>query len=140
MPLWIGREALEKGRSLEIMMTVPSNNIYSILKKKNVENKKILKTKKLRFFLAWNTSRPPMSFHKKFQPNRSSRLAGYSWNIYTNVLFYYIEKIIFGILKLFTAGSQTAYTDKVTQMLIFLSVSFLVFCGPLAPISMTFYI
>ena len=28
---------------------------------------------------------------KKFQPNRSIRLAGYTQHIYTNVLFYYIE-------------------------------------------------
>ena len=26
--------------------------------------------------------RPPKSVHKKFQPNRSSRLAGYWWHIY----------------------------------------------------------
>ena len=32
-----------------------------------------------------------MSVHKKFQPIRSSRLAGYRQHIYTNVLFYYID-------------------------------------------------
>ena len=32
-----------------------------------------------------------MSVHKKFQPNRSSRLAGYRQHIYTNVLLYYIN-------------------------------------------------
>ena len=32
-----------------------------------------------------------MSVHKKFQPNRSSRLAGYSQHIYTNVLLYYVN-------------------------------------------------
>ena len=34
-----------------------------------------------------------MSVHKKCQPNRSSRLAGYRKHIYiyTNVLFYYID-------------------------------------------------
>ena len=30
-----------------------------------------------RFFLAYNTPRPPLSVHKKFQPNRSCRFAGY---------------------------------------------------------------
>ena len=42
-------------------------------------------------FLAYNTNRPPMSVHKKFQPNRSSRLAGYREHIYiriTNVFFF----------------------------------------------------
>ena len=29
-------------------------------------------------FLAYITPRPPMSVHEKFQPNRSSRLAGYT--------------------------------------------------------------
>jgi len=38
----------------------------------------------LSFFLACNTPRPPMSVHKKFQPNRSSRLASYTQHIYTN--------------------------------------------------------
>ena len=36
-----------------------------------------------------------LSVHKKFQPNRSSRLAGYRQHIYSNVLFYYIDKYIF---------------------------------------------
>ena len=42
-------------------------------------------------FLAYNIPRPPMSDHKKFQPNRFSRLAGYTQHIYTNVLFYFID-------------------------------------------------
>ena len=33
-------------------------------------------------FLTYNTLRPPMSVHKKFQPNRSSRLAGYTQHIF----------------------------------------------------------
>ena len=33
-----------------------------------------------------------MSVHKKIQPIRSSRLAGYRQHIYMNVLFYYIDK------------------------------------------------
>ena len=32
-----------------------------------------------------------MSVHKKIQPIRFSRLAGYRQHIYTNVLFYYID-------------------------------------------------
>ena len=56
--------------------------------------KKVLKKKKMnknnfRFFQP-DIPRPPMSVHKKIQPNRSSRLAGYTQHIYTNVLFYYI--------------------------------------------------
>ena len=38
------------------------------------------------FFLALDTPRLAMSVHKKFQPNRSSRLAGI-YVTYTNVLF-----------------------------------------------------
>ena len=35
-----------------------------------------------------------LSVHKKFQPNRSNRLAGYRQNIYIyDVLFYYIEDV-----------------------------------------------
>ena len=44
--------------------------------------KKILKKKNFEFFLAYNTPRPPLSVQKKFQPNRSSRLAGYREHIY----------------------------------------------------------
>ena len=42
-----------------------------------------------------------MSVHKKIQPNRSSRLAGYTQHIYIymNVLFYYIDYL--SILYLF---------------------------------------
>ena len=57
----------------------------------NVE-KKILKNF-FWIFLAYVTPRPPRSVHKKFQPNRSSRLAGYRQHIYTNVLFYYIDNL-----------------------------------------------
>jgi len=42
-----------------------------------------------------HTPGPSMSVHKKFQPNRSSRLAGYTQHIYMNVLLYYIDKKIF---------------------------------------------
>ena len=34
------------------------------------------------FFLYCNTPRPPVIVHKKLQPNRSSRLAGYTQHIY----------------------------------------------------------
>ena len=46
------------------------------------------------FFIAFNTPRPPLSVHKKVQSNRSSCLAGYGQHIYiyTNVLFYYIDR------------------------------------------------
>jgi len=46
---------------------------------KNAEKKCLKKNilKKIQIFLAYNTPRPPMSVHTKFQPNRSSRLAGY---------------------------------------------------------------
>jgi len=46
--------------------------------------------KKNRISLAFNTPRPPMSVHKKIQPNRSSHLAGYRQHIYIyDVLFYF---------------------------------------------------
>jgi len=45
--------------------------------------------KVLNFFLTFTTRRPPLSVHKKIQPNRSSRLAGYRQHIYMNVLFLY---------------------------------------------------
>ena len=53
--------------------------------------KQILKKKlenKFEFSLAYYNPRLPMSVQKKFQPNRSSRLAGYT-HIYMNVLFSY---------------------------------------------------
>ena len=49
--------------------------------KKNFRKKKNLE-KKVVFFLAYITHRPPMSVHNKIQPNRSSRLAGYREHIY----------------------------------------------------------
>ena len=55
---------------------------------------KIISKKNYRIFLVYNTTRPPMTVHNKFQPNRSSHLAGYTQYIlyeYTNVLFYYID-------------------------------------------------
>ena len=55
-------------------------------------------------FLAYNnTPQPPMSVHKKVQPNRSSRLAGYRQHkyiyiyIYMNVLFYCIDYLELGL-------------------------------------------
>ena len=51
-----------------------------IAREKNFLKKKF--EKKLGIFLAYITPRPPMSVHKKFQPNRSSRLAGYREHIY----------------------------------------------------------
>ena len=41
------------------------------------QEKKKLENFFIRFFLAWNTPRPPLSVQKKVQSNRSSRLAGY---------------------------------------------------------------
>ena len=38
---------------------------------------KILRKKYFQIFLAYDTLRPPMSVHKKIQPNPSSRSAGY---------------------------------------------------------------
>ena len=51
------------------------------------KKKKKLK-KNFEFIFAYNTPRPPMSVHEKFQPNWSRRLAGYMQPIYKNVLFY----------------------------------------------------
>ena len=55
--------------------------------------KKIINSKKNRF-LVYQHPRLSMSVHKKCQPNRSSRLAGYRQHIYTNVLFYVDDKNI----------------------------------------------
>ena len=52
-------------------------NIFNIL----AEGPGVAREKKSNF-LAFNPSWPPMSVHKKFQPNRSSRLAGYTQHIY----------------------------------------------------------
>ena len=41
------------------------------------------------FFLAYISTRPPLSVHKKFQPNRSSRLAGYREHIYECLVLIY---------------------------------------------------
>ncbi len=49
------------------------------------ENKKNVEKKNFEFFSPW----PPMSVHKKFQPIRSSHLAGYKEHM--NVLFYYLD-------------------------------------------------
>ena len=39
-------------------------------------------SKKKFVFLAYDTPRPPMSIHKKFQPNPCRRLAGYTQHLY----------------------------------------------------------
>ena len=54
--------------------------------------KKNFEKKNFEFFLAYNTPRSPLSVHKIFQPNRSSRLAGYREHIYECLvlLFRYI--------------------------------------------------
>ena len=51
--------------------------------------KKNFEKKNLDFFLAYVTPRPPLSVHKKFQPNRSSRLAGYREHIYECLVLLY---------------------------------------------------
>ena len=40
-------------------------------------------------FLAYITPRPSLSVHKKFQPNRCSRLAGYREHIYECLVLLY---------------------------------------------------
>ena len=58
--------------------------------------KKSFTKKNLEFFLAYVTPRSPLSVHKKIQPNRSSRLAGYRKHIYEClVLLYRLIDIIF---------------------------------------------
>ena len=42
------------------------------------------------FFIPW----PHMSVHKKFQPNQSSRLAGYRQHIYTNICLVLLYRYI----------------------------------------------
>ena len=55
---------------------------------KNFEKKIILKKIIFEFFLVYNTTRPPMSVHTKFQPNRSSRLAGYTQHRHIGIYEY----------------------------------------------------
>ena len=59
--------------------------------------------KKIEFYVAFVTHMQPMSVHKKYQPIRYSRLAGYRQHIYMNVLFYYIDKLLlsFSLRRLF---------------------------------------
>ena len=55
--------------------------------KKNEEKNNLKKN--FEFFLTYVTPRPPMSVHKKFQPNRSSRLAGYREHLYECLVLLY---------------------------------------------------
>jgi len=55
---------------------------------KNKKKNFILKKKDFEFCLAYNTPRPPMSVYKKFHLNAVLPAIR---NIYTNVLFYYID-------------------------------------------------
>jgi len=96
------------------------NLMYSLAKRPGVAREKkgwikFFWEKINRFFLAYNTPRPPLSVHKTFQPNRSSRLAGYTQHIYEClVLLYrlfssviiYIESLIYPLI-LFPIFSQT---------------------------------
>ena len=52
--------------------------------------------KKFRIFLAYDTPRPPLSVHKKFQPNRSSRLAGYREHKYDCLVLLYRFFVVAG--------------------------------------------
>ena len=51
--------------------------------------KKNFEKKFFEICLAYVTPRPPMSVHKKIQPNRSSRLAGYREHIYERLVLLY---------------------------------------------------
>ena len=55
-------------------------------------------------FFSLSHPRPPMSVHKKFQPNQSSRLAGYTQHIYTNVVFYYIDRFMLCYLFIYLSS------------------------------------
>ena len=63
--------------------------------KKNFKIKKKISN----VFLAYVTPRPPMSVHKKIQPNRSSRLAGYREHIYECLVLLYrlVERNILSV-------------------------------------------
>ena len=77
------------------------NFYYIINYLKGARGKKFLLRKQIFEFFTFNTGGgPPMSVHKKFQPNWSSRLAGYTQHIYiyTIVLFYYIDYICIFVL------------------------------------------
>ena len=45
--------------------------------------------KNVRIFLAYNTPQPPLSVYKKFQPNRSIRLVGYTQHRYECLILLY---------------------------------------------------
>ena len=65
-------------------------------------------------FLAYVTPRPPLSVHKKIQPNRSSRLAGYREHIYEClVLFYRYICVIVELLYL--KKMYNVYAHKKTE-------------------------
>ena len=68
---------------------------------KKIRNKKISKNF-FYFLVSYNILAPHHTWvsTKKFQPNRSSRLAGYWEHICMNVLFYYID-LIYNISTLF---------------------------------------
>ena len=66
---------------------------------------------KFRIFLTCNTPWTPVSFHKKFQPNRSSRLAGYPQHIYIYECLVYIE-INNGASRVFSLSSKYSYFLK----------------------------
>ena len=50
--------------------------------------------KKISFFLAYSTPRPPMSVHTKYSAQSLMLLASYRQHIFANVLFYYIDEKI----------------------------------------------
>ena len=64
--------------------SIPLALIYIIL----TEGPSVVRGKNL-IFLAYKTPRPPTIVHKKFQPNRFSRLAGYMQHIYECVVLLY---------------------------------------------------
>ena len=53
-----------------------------------------------RFFIAFNTPRPPMSVHKKIQSNWSCRLAVYTQYIYEYLVLLFKLKMFAGIIKI----------------------------------------
>ena len=77
--------------------------------------KKNFEKKKFRIFFAYNTPRPPLSVQKKFQPNRSSRLAGYREHIYECLVLYRLlaegPGVARGKINLEEKKSETFFLD-----------------------------
>ena len=104
-------------------------NIYQILvtswrARRCPWKKKKFWKKKFGFFLAYVTPRPPLSVHKKFQLNRSSRLAGYREHIYECLVLLYRRCITLDRLKERWISVQHIYEEQIPVLIDFVCPDF----------------